>query len=132
MLGALPGKKSLIYFSTGAPRTAAQNQLQAAVDAAVRANVAFYPIDASGLSAPAPYVLCREDTVSVSVQGDPRFDGAYIIRPDGMISIPLVGEIKAAGLTPLELQHAINQALLPRLKTPRTFVNVLKVHLPGK
>ncbi len=50
-LAALPEKKALIYFSSGAGKTGAENQSQllATVNAAVRANVAFYPLDARGL-----------------------------------------------------------------------------------
>ena len=51
-----PEKKALIYFSSGIPKTGVENQsqLRATVNAAVRANVAFYPVDATGLVAEAP------------------------------------------------------------------------------
>lgn len=55
-LAAFPEKKALIYISSGIPKTGVENQsqLRATVNAAIRANVAFYPIDASGLLAEAP------------------------------------------------------------------------------
>ena len=55
-LAAFPEKKALIYFSSGIPKTGVENQsqLRATVNAAVRSNVAFYPIDATGLVAEAP------------------------------------------------------------------------------
>ena len=55
-LGALPEKKALIYFSSGVSRTGAQNesQMRATINAAVRANVSFYPVDVRGLSAEPP------------------------------------------------------------------------------
>lgn len=55
-LGALPEKKAIIYFSSGVSRTGAQNesQLRATINAAVRANVSFYPVDVRGLSADPP------------------------------------------------------------------------------
>jgi VWFA-related protein len=55
-LAAFPEKKALIYFSAGIPKTGVENQsqLRATVNAAVRANVAFYPVDATGLVAEAP------------------------------------------------------------------------------
>ncbi len=55
-LSAMPEKKALIYFSSGVSRTGAQNesQLRATVNAAVRANVSFYPIDVRGLTAEPP------------------------------------------------------------------------------
>jgi VWFA-related protein len=56
MLAALPEKKALIYFSSGVGKTGIENisQLRSAVNAAVRANVAFYPVDARGLMAISP------------------------------------------------------------------------------
>src|SRR5690349_21753748 len=55
-LGPYPQKKALVYLSSGVEKTGVDNQsqLRATINAAVRANVAFYPIDARGLSASAP------------------------------------------------------------------------------
>jgi VWFA-related protein len=51
-----PEKKALVYFSGGVEKTGVDNQsqLRATVNTAVRSNVAFYPIDARGLTASAP------------------------------------------------------------------------------
>src|SRR5215467_11848609 len=56
MLANLPEKKALVYFSSGVSKTGVENQsqLRSTVNAAVRANVAFYPIDARGLTADPP------------------------------------------------------------------------------
>lgn len=55
-LAALPEKKALVYFSSGAGGGGAENQaqLRATINAAVRSNVAFYPIDVRGLLAIPP------------------------------------------------------------------------------
>jgi VWFA-related protein len=55
-LSQYPEKKALVYVSSGVEKTGVDNQsqLRATVNAAVRANVAFYPIDARGLMASAP------------------------------------------------------------------------------
>jgi VWFA-related protein len=55
-LSQYPEKKALVYLSSGVPKTGVDNQsqLEATVNAAVRANVAFFPIDARGLVAQAP------------------------------------------------------------------------------
>jgi len=55
-LAIFPEKKALIYFSSGVEKTGIENesQLKATVNAAVRANVSFYPVDARGLVATAP------------------------------------------------------------------------------
>jgi VWFA-related protein len=56
MLGTLNEKKVLIYFSSGLQLNGVDNQAQyqATTNAAVRANVAFFPVDARGLVALAP------------------------------------------------------------------------------
>src|SRR5580700_6217147 len=55
-LSVFPEKKALVYFSSGIPKTGVENesQIKATVNAAVRANVAFYPVDARGLVATPP------------------------------------------------------------------------------
>jgi len=74
------------------------------------------------------FVLGTDDQISVSMWDEPKFNGNYNIRPDGKINMPLIGEIQAAGLTPLQLQEAINKAALTQLRSPRCTVNVLAVH----
>jgi VWFA-related protein len=56
MLGSLPEKKALVYFASGVSKTGVENeaQLRATINAAIRNNVAFFPIDARGLVASAP------------------------------------------------------------------------------
>lgn len=56
MLRSLPEKKALVYFASGMSKTGIDNQaqLRGTINAAIRANVAFYPVDARGLIASAP------------------------------------------------------------------------------
>jgi polysaccharide export outer membrane protein len=74
------------------------------------------------------FVLGTDDQISISMWDEPKYNGNYTIRPDGKINMPLIGEIQAAGMTPLQLQEAINKAALTQLRTPRCTVNVLAVH----
>ncbi len=55
-LAAIPEKKAIVYFSSGVARTGAENesQLRSTINAAVRANVSFYPVDVRGLVALPP------------------------------------------------------------------------------
>ena len=55
-LSVYPQKKALVYFSSGAEKTGIENQsqLKATINAAVRSNVSFYPVDARGLTALPP------------------------------------------------------------------------------
>jgi VWFA-related protein len=56
MLAGFPEKKALVYFSSGVSKTGVDNQaqLEASINAAVKANLAIYPIDARGLMADPP------------------------------------------------------------------------------
>ncbi|MDQ1474098.1 MAG: hypothetical protein QOJ99_5578 [Bryobacterales bacterium] len=76
LLAAFPEKKALIYFSAGIEQSGNDNraQLESAVNAAKRANVAFYPIDARGLVASAP----AGDASSAGGRGSSAFQGANV------------------------------------------------------
>ncbi len=74
MLAGLPEKKALVYFSSGVGKTGVENQsqLRSTINAAVRANVAFYPIDARGLTALPP----GGDAAKAAPKGNSVFTGA--------------------------------------------------------
>ena len=76
LLAAFPEKKALIYFSAGIEQSGHDNQaqLESAVNAAKRANVAFYPIDARGLVASAP----AGDASSAGGRGSSAFQGGNV------------------------------------------------------
>src|ERR1700693_31252 len=71
MLGTLNEKKSLVYFASGIQRNGLDNQaqLRSTINAAIRANVSFYPIDARGLVAQAP--------LGDATKGSPGGQGMY-------------------------------------------------------
>jgi polysaccharide export outer membrane protein len=70
------------------------------------------------------YIIGPEDVLGVRVWENPSFNGNYNVLPDGTISIPLLGPIRAAGLTPLQLEDAINEAALKFLNVAHTAVQV--------
>jgi VWFA-related protein len=74
MLGTLPEKKALVYFASGMTRTGIDNQaqLRATVNAAIRSNVSFYPVDARGLVATAPL----GDATQASQGGQGMYSGS--------------------------------------------------------
>jgi polysaccharide export outer membrane protein len=79
------------------------------------------------------YRLGAGDAVTISVWGYKEFENSdspekaqLIIRPDGKLSFPLVGEVAAAGLTLSELTQKMTLALSEYLKEPKVTVNVVK------
>ncbi len=73
-LAEYPQKKALVYISSGVEKTGLDNQsqLEATINTAVRANVAFYPIDARGLMASAP----GGDASQTGAVGNKLYSGA--------------------------------------------------------
>jgi polysaccharide biosynthesis/export protein len=82
----------------------------------------------SGEPVPDTYVLGAEDSIAITMWDEPKFDGAYAIRPDGKIMVRLIGDIQAAGKTPDQLCHDIEKAAANLLRTPRCNINVTGVH----
>jgi polysaccharide export outer membrane protein len=69
-----------------------------------------------------------EDVLDVQVWKNPELSRVVPVRPDGMISIPLVNDIRAAGLTPIELRQQITQRLSEFIPSPEVSVIVREVH----
>lgn len=62
------------------------------------------------------YLLGPGDVLQISVWGYPELTNVITIRPDGMVSFPLIKEIKATGITPEELRQEINKQLCEVIK----------------
>jgi polysaccharide biosynthesis/export protein len=77
-----------------------------------------------------PYRVGLEDVLDVSVWRDPELSRTVPVRPDGYISLPLAGEILAAGKTAVELEAVIKQKLAPFFQEPRVTVIVSEVNSP--
>jgi len=69
-----------------------------------------------------------EDILDVQVWGDSDLSRTVPVRPDGMISLPLVNDIRAAGLTPAVLRLHITQRLAEFIPSPEVAVIVREVH----
>ena len=61
------------------------------------------PVDASAT----PYVIGPDDVLTVLFWRDKDSSGEMVVRPDGKISLPLIGEVQAAGLTPEQVRIAV-------------------------
>src|SRR5215469_4291561 len=58
------------------------------------------------------YVIGADDTLEVSVWKEPDLTVKLPVRPDGKISLPLLNDIPAAGLTPMQLKDSITEKLM--------------------
>jgi polysaccharide export outer membrane protein len=74
------------------------------------------------------YRLGPEDVIFVSVWGNKELTMEVVVRPDGKISIPLVQDVQAEGLTAGELADVIQQELLIYIKDPSVTIIVKKIN----
>ncbi len=71
---------------------------------------------------PAPYRLQTGDLVAVRFWANPELDEEVLVRPDGLISLPFIDEIQAAGRTPAELDAELTSRFSNELTNPRITV----------
>ncbi len=78
---------------------------------------------AQPLTQPETLVLKEGDLIKITFPGAPNLNTSQHIRPDGRITLPLVGEFKAAGLTSSEMEKELLKLYAPQLVTKE--VNVM-------
>jgi polysaccharide export outer membrane protein len=82
-------------------------------------------VQAAPVSVAGPdYKIGADDTLNISVWKEPDLTETLPVRPDGKISLPLLGDIPAAGLTPSQLADAISTKLKKYMSDPRVTVIV--------
>ena len=91
----------------------------------------------SYVSADQGYLIGDEDVLQISVWGNPELNVQVPVRPDGMISFPLVGDVKARGVSPQELKAYLEKEISKYVKDPTvsvlvTSVNSFKVYVIGE
>lgn len=73
------------------------------------------------------YRIGPEDVLDISVWKEDALKKEVLVRPDGGISFPLVGELQALDKTPLQIQQEITQKLTRYIPNPVVSVSVLKI-----
>jgi polysaccharide export outer membrane protein len=70
------------------------------------------------------YVLGSDDQLHITVWNETNLTETVPVRPDGKISVPLINDVQAAGLTPMELRESITEKLKKYIADPRVTVVV--------
>ncbi len=83
--------------------------------------------DANRGAAPESYRIGPEDTLQISVWKNDAMSRAVPVRPDGKISLPLLNDVQAAGLTALELRDVLTKKLAEYMPSPEVSVIVTDV-----
>ena len=82
-----------------------------------------------GMSAPpTEFLIGPEDVLVVTVWRNQDLSKEVIVRPDGKISLPLIGDVEAAGLTAQALSKHIAEALAEFMSTPTVSVQVKEIN----
>jgi len=76
----------------------------------------------------AEYKIGPQDVVRIDVWKEPEISRTIPVRPDGKISLPLLNDIQAAGLTALQLGNSIHDGLTKYLTTPQVTVTVSEIN----
>lgn len=95
------------------------------------------PIPAPGVTPPEDYVIGPEDVLEVVFWREKDLSGQVMVRPDGMVSLPLINDVQAAGLTPEQFRQKLLTAAGRYVENPSAAVivrtiNSRKVYITGE
>jgi polysaccharide export outer membrane protein len=90
----------------------------------------------TAIAVPPDYVIGPEDQLSVVFFQDKDMSADVVVRPDGKISLPLINEIQASGLTPEQLRENVSAEAKQFIQDPKTTIvirqiNSRKVYITG-
>jgi len=83
---------------------------------------------ASGqIATPSDFVIGESDVLNINVWKEPEISQSVVVRPDGKISLPLIGEVLVNGLTPVQAQTLLANKLQSILTNPQVTVTVTEI-----
>jgi polysaccharide export outer membrane protein len=80
--------------------------------------------DAGNEAASPMYVIGPGDSLNIFVWGDSELSTEVVVRPDGLITTPLVEDLQASGMTPTKLARTLEMRLSEFVKNPKVTVSV--------
>lgn len=121
--------------SPASAQTAASGSLSAAgaasgsVSTVVAPGVAAPPPALpTAVVAPADYIIGPEDQLSIVFWRDKDLSSEVVVRPDGKISLPLLNDVQAGGLTPEQLRHNVTEEAKRYVEDPTASVVVRQIN----
>ena len=82
----------------------------------------------AGVEVPPEYVIGPEDVLGINFGREAEMTGDVTVRPDGRVTLPLLGEVNAAGLTPDALKQRITEAANKLFEDPSVTVTVRQIN----
>jgi polysaccharide biosynthesis/export protein len=89
------------------------------------------PVDPATVSQavdPRAYVIGTQDVIRVLVLQNDLFSGMHVVRPDGKITLPLIDDVQAEGLTPDRLKNQLTEALKTYMENPSVYVSLQQIN----
>jgi polysaccharide export outer membrane protein len=100
----------------------------AAQDAAKSSSKAARTTSQSPVAADASYRIGPQDVLRIDVWKEAEISRSVPVRPDGKISLPLLNDVQAAGLTAMELANNITEGLKKFITSPQVTVSVTEIN----
>jgi polysaccharide export outer membrane protein len=116
----------LMVFTVLSVSVSAQAQTKPVISEQTPQASAANPAPAATVVPPG-YVIGADDLLSIRFWSDAQLSADVVVRPDGKISIPLLNDVQAAGLTPEQLNAALEQAASKYIAEPDATVIVREV-----
>jgi len=131
-LGVIVGLTPLV--ANGAPQATAE---PAPPSPSAQAPAPASPLQAPATEPPADYVIGPDDVLAVLYWREKELSGEVTVRPDGKISLPLLNDVTAAGLTPSQLRDRLTESSRKFVEDPNVTVvvrqmNSRKVFITGE
>src|SRR5215470_17341561 len=83
---------------------------------------------ATSASPDAEYKIGPQDVLRIDVWKEPEISRITPVRPDGRVTLPLLNDVQAAGLTPMQLAAAIAEGLKKYVTNPQVTVGVTEIN----
>ena len=93
------------------PQVVAAKAAPAAVESPKAAEAPVVPAPPVPVAAPVAVPIAAGDSLRIAVEGEADLSGTYQVKPDGMVALPLVGDIRAQGFTPAKLAEMLTSTL---------------------
>jgi polysaccharide biosynthesis/export protein len=114
-----------LLASTQVSRAVPENNMSAGVPAP---NGPAMSVTTGSVLPEPPYEIGPNDVLHISVWKEPDLTGTVPVRSDGMISVPLLNDVQASGLTPMQLSALLADKLKRYVNGPRVTVVVTQTN----
>lgn len=124
LAGVVLGGVALAYGQDAPPAQDHQDKKEEAKDAKSQLAPSPAPTDAEDPT----YKIGAQDLIRVDVWREDQLTRTVPVRPDGKITLPLLNDVQAAGMTPMELAGVVREGLKKFITNPQVTVSVTEIN----